>query len=116
MNAATLEVRGLSCSFGTRAVVANASLRIDAGERVALVGGNGLGKTTLLRALLGLHPQAQGMLHLDGRNPGDWRAWRRIAFVPQRLISQDARRLAHCLLLLCQIRFHSFPDSAIRTA
>ncbi|ACV37234.1 ABC transporter ATP-binding protein [Accumulibacter sp.] len=85
MDAATLEVCGLSCNVGTRAVVANASLRIVAGERVALVGGNGSGKTTLLRALLGLHPQTQGTLRLDGRDPGDWRAWRRrIAFVPQR--------------------------------
>lgn len=57
MNAATLDVRGLSCRFGARVVVADASLQIDAGERVALVGGNGSGKTTLLRALLGLHGQ-----------------------------------------------------------
>jgi len=85
MNAATLDVRELTCRFGERTVVAHATLQIERGERVALVGSNGSGKTTLLRALLGLHAQAQGILRLDGHDPGDWSRWRRrIAFVPQR--------------------------------
>lgn len=85
MKSARLEVSALTCRFGGRTVVVNASLGIASGERVALVGGNGSGKTTLLRALLGLHAQCQGDLRLDGKAPGNWIGWRqRIAFVPQR--------------------------------
>lgn len=85
MDAACLDVRGLTCRFGARTVVHRATFQVARGERIALIGGNGSGKTTLLRALLGLHADAQGQLFLDGSEPGDWCRWRRrIAFIPQR--------------------------------
>ena len=61
--------------LGTRAVLDGASLEVRRGERIALLGGNGCGKTTALRALLGeIVPEAG-------------RAWRggglRISYVPQ---------------------------------
>lgn len=80
-----LEVHDLTCRFRQHTVVAQANLKIERGERVALVGGNGSGKSTLLRALLGLHREADGSLRLDGQAPGNWNAWRRrISYVPQR--------------------------------
>jgi ABC-type Mn2+/Zn2+ transport system ATPase subunit len=85
VDSAFLEVRGLTCRFGARTVVDQATFQVARGERVALIGGNGSGKTTLLRALLGLHADVRGRLRLDGCEPGDWRHWRtRIAFIPQR--------------------------------
>ena len=48
------------------------SCRLAQGELVAVVGPNGGGKTTLLRALLGMLPLEQGTVQIDGRPQGDW--------------------------------------------
>ncbi|MFD1914378.1 ATP-binding cassette domain-containing protein [Halodurantibacterium flavum] len=48
-----VEVRDLSKSFGDRAIVRDFSFRVQRGERIAFVGPNGVGKTTLLRMLTG---------------------------------------------------------------
>ena len=50
-----LKVGGLSCAFGERVLFSNVSLTIHTGERVALVGANGSGKSTFLREVLRLH-------------------------------------------------------------
>lgn len=49
-----------------------ANLRVEAGELVALVGPNGCGKTTMLRALLGIVEPASGQALVQGRAPTDW--------------------------------------------
>jgi ATP-binding cassette subfamily F protein uup len=54
-----LEAEGISKSFGNQPIVTDFSLRVQRGERVALVGPNGIGKTTLLKMLIGdLAPDA----------------------------------------------------------
>ena len=55
---ALLELRGASVSFSGLHAVRDATLRIDAGDVVAIVGANGSGKTTLLRLLHGLVPHS----------------------------------------------------------
>jgi len=55
-----LETRGLSLRQGERDLVSGLDLIIAQGERIGVVGANGTGKTTLLRALLGTHPPAAG--------------------------------------------------------
>lgn len=54
-----IEARGISKSFGDQVIVKDFDLRIQRGDRVALVGPNGIGKTTLLKLLIGeLEPDA----------------------------------------------------------
>jgi len=62
-----LEVEGLSCTYGSGPpAVRDASLRIGAGEMVALIGQNGSGKTTLAKHLNGLLRAERGTVRLDG--------------------------------------------------
>jgi len=56
-------------SFGARALFRDASLRIGARDRVALVGPNGSGKTSLLRAVAGLVRPEAGAIVFDGAEP-----------------------------------------------
>ena len=58
--------RNVTVRIGTKEIVRDASLALDAGELVALVGPNGAGKTTLMRALSGLIP-VPGTITLDDK-------------------------------------------------
>ncbi|MEO7096786.1 MAG: ABC-F family ATP-binding cassette domain-containing protein, partial [Polyangiales bacterium] len=62
-----LECRGLSLSIGDRKLVDNFDLFVAAGERIGIIGPNGVGKTTFLRALLGENKPAGGEI-IVGKN------------------------------------------------
>ncbi|MDK2014822.1 ATP-binding cassette domain-containing protein, partial [Deinococcus sp. 43] len=51
-----MDLRDLSAAYGERVILRDLTLSVTPGERVALVGASGGGKTTLLRALAGLTP------------------------------------------------------------
>ena len=84
---AILEARGLTAGYGEGLVLRGIDLTIAPGEAVGLMGRNGMGKTTLIRALLGLLPAATGKVLVDGENmthaPPHQRARRGIAVVPE---------------------------------
>ena len=82
-----LEVEGLCAGYGRVPVLDHVSLAIAAGERVAVVGPNGVGKTTLLKALIGLIPVESGRIEFAGaevtREPSHRRARLGLSYVPQ---------------------------------
>jgi branched-chain amino acid transport system ATP-binding protein len=86
---AVLEVRDLHSFYGNAHVVCGASLTVGAGEVVALLGRNGMGKTTLIRSIMGLSPPLVrgGDIRWRGETLVGLRphavAARRIAIVPQ---------------------------------
>ncbi|HEX4357858.1 MAG TPA: ABC transporter ATP-binding protein [Pseudonocardia sp.] len=64
----TLLVEGLEVRYGATRAVRGVSLRAEPGGATALLGANGAGKTSLLRAIAGLHRPAAGRVLLDGRD------------------------------------------------
>ncbi len=63
-----LEVDQLHSKYGRIPALGGVSLRVDAGELVALVGANGAGKTTLLRAISGVQPASGGAIRFEGQD------------------------------------------------
>ncbi|HEV8311266.1 MAG TPA: ABC transporter ATP-binding protein [Methylomirabilota bacterium] len=83
----TLAVEGLHAYYGLSHVLFGVSLRASPGEVVALLGRNGAGKSTTLRAIMGLLPPRAGRVVLDGEDITGWsphRVCRRgLGFVPE---------------------------------
>lgn len=61
-----IEVARLNLSIGDRTLVGDINVTIERGEFVALLGPNGVGKTTFLRSLCGLHSIPSGHVRIDG--------------------------------------------------
>jgi amidase len=82
-----LEVSDLRAGYGSVPVLHGVSLALKAGEALGIVGHNGMGKTTLLKALMGLLPATSGRISVDGvditREPAHARSRLGIAYVPQ---------------------------------
>ncbi|MDO4254187.1 MAG: ATP-binding cassette domain-containing protein [Kocuria sp.] len=68
-------------SFGQRTLWEGLNFKIHPGEYIAVLGGNGTGKTSLLRVLLGLQPLSAGQVHVVGAPVR--RGCRDIGYVPQ---------------------------------
>ena len=62
-----LELEGLDVFYGDLQALRGVSLRVESGEIVTLVGGNGAGKTTMLRAVSGLLRPRRGEIRFEGR-------------------------------------------------
>lgn len=82
-----LELCGVSAAYGQSQVLWNIDMDIEQGAAVALIGRNGVGKTTLLNAIAGIHRLTGGALRFDGadltQTPAHGRARAGIGFVPQ---------------------------------
>jgi branched-chain amino acid transport system ATP-binding protein len=62
-----LELRGLEAAYGASQVLFGMTLDVRAGEVVTLLGRNGMGKTTTIRAVMGLVPARAGAIHFEGQ-------------------------------------------------
>jgi iron complex transport system ATP-binding protein len=81
-----LEGLGLTAGYGSRAVLRGVDVAVRPGEFVGIIGPNGTGKSTLLKALTGIMPLQTGAVLLGGRPLTDYSARaaaRRMAVVPQ---------------------------------
>ncbi len=82
-----LDIRGLNVYYGESHILRDVDLSVAPGEMVCLIGRNGVGKTTLLKTVIGLLAQRSGGLQLQGRDlaglPPHARARAGVGYVPQ---------------------------------
>jgi urea transport system ATP-binding protein len=82
-----LKLEHIGAAYGTSPVLSEIDLEISSGEATALLGRNGVGKSTLLRTIAGLHAASTGNIILDGEDLTTLSAYERarrgIALVPQ---------------------------------
>ena len=82
-----LEVRGLCASYGRIPILTGVTFDVQQGEIVGVLGHNGMGKTTLMKTLMGFVPATAGTITFDGVDlthaPTHARAQAGIGYVPQ---------------------------------
>ncbi len=86
-----LEVQGIAVRYGALEAVRDVSFTVEPGQIVALVGANGAGKSTTLKALMGLQPLARGNVRWNGEAIGALPADQRVA--KGLALSPEGRRL-----------------------
>ena len=72
-------VTSLASGYGQSEVIHDINLRADKQEIVAVMGRNGMGKTTLFKTLMGILPMRHGSITVDGREPASMEGHQRVA-------------------------------------
>ena len=82
-----LSVKHHSVAYGQSTIIEDLNLDVGKNEIVAVVGRNGMGKTTLMKSLVGMTPNKSGEVSLDGINLSNLKSFQRVragvGFVPQ---------------------------------
>ncbi|MBX9620149.1 MAG: ABC transporter ATP-binding protein [Hyphomicrobiales bacterium] len=107
-----LEINDLQSFYGVSQVLYGLSLTVGAGEQVALLGRNGMGKTTLLKSIIGLVSDRRGTINVMGQDavrlPPESIARLGIAYVP------EGRGIFGSLSVLENLKMSARPDRAGR--
>lgn len=95
-----LATRALSVTIGSKPICTEFDFQLQCGEYWGILGGNGIGKTTLLNTLAGLHAAAGGEIDIDGKPLQQWKR----------------KSLARKLGMLFQDSVDTFPTTVLETA
>ncbi|WP_336134487.1 ABC transporter ATP-binding protein [Natronomonas amylolytica] len=109
-----LEVEDIHSYYGESHILQGVSLEVEAGETVALIGRNGVGKTTTLRSILQLTPPREGTVTLRGEDVTGWQthdvARKGVGWVP------EERRMFSHLTVDENIRIATPPGEDVQAA
>lgn len=97
-----LQLNDVSLGYDAPTILTEVNLTVQTGQRLALVGQNGVGKTSLLHAIMGLMPQVRGRIVFDGQDIHDKKAYE-IARLGIGLVKQD-----HAVFAELTVREHFF--------
>lgn len=92
MSDAKVEIDRMTKSFGAVDAVANVTFKVEGGEVYGLLGGNGAGKTTVLKATVGIVHPSSGSVRIGGvdtRSPDVYRTLRAAGYLPQTPVLYD---------------------------
>jgi zinc transport system ATP-binding protein len=89
LSGGVLDVKGLTVRFDSSTVLEGVNLQVEQGDVVGIVGPNGGGKTTLLNAILGIVPAAEGSIRLFGQDISEFNNFERVGYVSQNAIQFD---------------------------
>ena len=99
----TLTISQLTKRFDGVAALTDVSFSLGTGERVALLGHNGAGKSTMMKIILGLIPATSGSIDICGAAPGSAAAREQVAYLPENVAFHPAltglEHLSHYLRL-----------------
>lgn len=105
MTAPVLDMRDASFGYGATPVVCDVTVRVEAGEVVAILGPNGAGKSTLVKGLVGLTDQLAGTVRVLGSDLADLERGR-IGYVPQRhTLATSVRATVAEIVAIGRLRF-----------
>lgn len=79
-----LSIQNVNIAYGKNPVVKEVSFSVRQGETFGLIGLNGVGKTSLIKAVLGLRPVNSGSIKINGYNPDTKDARASLAYLPER--------------------------------
>jgi ABC-2 type transport system ATP-binding protein len=100
-----VEIKGLEVRYGFKKAVNGLSLSINEGEAVGLLGVNGAGKSSTLKALLGIVKPSAGEIHLFNLKPGNTKTFQNLGFAPEEGAPPDYLSGKEYLKFLASFRF-----------
>ncbi len=111
-----IKINNLSFSYENEKTLENINITIDEGDYLAIVGGNGTGKSTLIKCLIGINQVKSGMIKIDNTDITKYKNFRNIGYVQQirakqldipitsreylRLVSKDNNKIQSLVELL----------------
>ena len=102
-----LELHDLNVRYGRIHAVRGVSLAVEPGEIVAVLGANGAGKSSLLKAVMGLEPTSGGRIELDGADITRWPPSRRVRH--RLVLVPEGRRIVMGLTVQENLLMGAFP-------
>ncbi|GGD70927.1 ATP-binding cassette domain-containing protein [Paenibacillus nasutitermitis] len=91
-----IEVKAIKKTYGRKKVLSDVSFTAEKGQITCLIGINGVGKSTVLKAIMGLIPIDKGRIHID-EQPLHPRLYERITFVPDAIIMPRGMTVLACM-------------------
>lgn len=99
-----LECQNIEIHYGYKKAVKDVSFSISSGQSLALVGQNGAGKTSTLKALIGYIPLRKGKIEVLGKTPPDWRIFESLGFAPESGVPPDYLSASEYLFFIGKLK------------
>jgi len=107
------EVEDLQVRYGFKTAVDGISLRLKPGECLGLLGANGAGKTSTVKALLGMLKPSRGKVTVWGRPPGDPKGFLKMGFAPEDAVPPEYLTAEEYLGFVGSLRRHKKAERKI---